>query len=205
YSVDSTIERCYFSGDISSSTYLFAGGIAGYVIGSDGRISNAHSSGNISAHDTSTVGGIAGSVVGSSGQPGGTIEKCYSDMNITSASYSSVGGIAGSVGRGTVTQCAAANEAIAGDTSGNNLHRIIGNYDDDSTVSGNFANSGMLLNGIHLITPDIDNVNGLNKTIKELKKQSTYSNGLGWLFGNNADNPWKMPAGGGYPILYWQE
>jgi hypothetical protein len=46
-----------------------------------------------------------------------------------------------------------------------------------------------------------------------LNTQSTYSNtvngdglgGLGWKFGGNDANPWKMPAGGsGYPILYWQ-
>jgi hypothetical protein len=55
---------------------------------------------------------------------------------------------------------------------------------------------------------------GISKTEAELKTQATYSGvvsgngygGLGWNFGSDADNPWKMPAAGtGYPILYWQE
>ena len=53
---------------------------------------------------------------------------------------------------------------------------------------------------------------GTGKTNTQLKTQTTYSNavngdglgGLGWKFGINDDNPWKMPVGDGYPILYWQ-
>ena len=52
----------------------------------------------------------------------------------------------------------------------------------------------------------------LSKTDAQLRQQSTYSDaiigdglgGLGWKFGSNETNPWKMPSGGGYPILYWQ-
>jgi hypothetical protein len=52
---------------------------------------------------------------------------------------------------------------------------------------------------------------GTDKTDTELKTQTTYSNatasgGLGWLFGNDDLNPWKIEAGknNGYPYLYWQ-
>ena len=46
--------------------------------------------------------------------------------------------------------------------------------------------------------------NGLAKREVELKMQSTYAapppDGLGWDF----TSAWKMPAGGGYPLLLWQ-
>jgi hypothetical protein len=53
---------------------------------------------------------------------------------------------------------------------------------------------------------------GTEKTITELQTQTTYTDaiadggtgGLGWLFGSDDDNPWKMPGVAGLPILYWQ-
>jgi hypothetical protein len=54
---------------------------------------------------------------------------------------------------------------------------------------------------------------GIDRSEGQLKTAATYSDavngnglgGLGWLFGNDDEHPWKMPDGGGYPILYWQE
>jgi hypothetical protein len=58
-------------------------------------------------------------------------------------------------------------------------------------------------------------VNGIGKSLDELKTQSTYDSaingnglgGLGWSFGDNDDNPWKWDANknNGLPYLYWQE
>jgi hypothetical protein len=47
----------------------------------------------------------------------------------------------------------------------------------------------------------------------QLQTRATYESaingdglgGLDWQFGNDSVHPWKMPEGGGYPILYWQE
>jgi hypothetical protein len=50
---------------------------------------------------------------------------------------------------------------------------------------------------------------GIDKTNTQLKDPATYENavgsgGLGWQFGGSGEAIWKMPSGGGYPILYWQ-
>jgi hypothetical protein len=44
---------------------------------------------------------------------------------------------------------------------------------------------------------------GVGKLDADLKRQTTYSNELGWAFGGGDTTPWLMPAGD-YPILYWQ-
>ena len=75
------------------------------------------------------------------------------------------------------------------------------------TISNNFALIGMTVTGDTSMADS-----GVDKTDDDFKDQSTYSaavngdglGGLGWRFGNDDANPWKMPAGGGYPILYWQ-
>jgi hypothetical protein len=53
---------------------------------------------------------------------------------------------------------------------------------------------------------------GTDKTQIELKTRSTYENdeasgGLGWKFGDDDDNPWKIDPNknNGYPYLYWQD
>jgi hypothetical protein len=54
---------------------------------------------------------------------------------------------------------------------------------------------------------------GTDKTDVDFRNAVTYSDaaydngqgGLGWLFGDDDEYPWKMPASGGYPVLYWQE
>ena len=83
----------------------------------------------------------------------------------------------------------------------------IGTY-EISDVSNNFALGTMAVSG-----DTGDGHNGVSKTDAEFRTQTTYEGaivgdgdgGLGWKFGNDDDNPWKMPIGGGYPILYWQQ
>jgi len=50
---------------------------------------------------------------------------------------------------------------------------------------------------------DLSDRNGTDKSLDDLKSQTTYES-LGWKFGNNDENPWKMPTGGAYPVLYWE-
>jgi hypothetical protein len=84
----------------------------------------------------------------------------------------------------------------------------VGNI-NGGTVSNNFALNSMS------ITIDGSNGNaGANKTITQLKTKATYNStingdgngGLGWKFGDNDTNPWKIDANknNGYPYLYWQ-
>jgi hypothetical protein len=81
-------------------------------------------------------------------------------------------------------------------------------YGSGITISNNFALNTMTVTG------STGNNAGTSKTITNLKTQSTYSNpvngdgngGLGWKFGNNDANPWKIVSNknNGLPYLYWE-
>jgi len=218
---NSGITNCYSTGDVTSShssgSSSYAGGIAGFIVW-DTEITNCYSTGNItasisgSAYSSTNAGGIAG-VVGR-----GTISNCYSTGVIISSSSgvgANAGGIAGLFvtyggGSGTITNCAAINKTInAGTTSAGRIAGIDA-YSDASmfTVSNNFA-----LDAMDTAGPPFDPVYyGVSRTDAELRMQTTYSDaivddgagGLGWKFGNDDENPWQMPVGGGYPVLYRQ-
>jgi len=205
-----TITNCYSTGTISSAINSSAGGIVGYVV-AGGTIAGCYSTGNVTSDNSSSSGGIAGSVVS------GYIISCYSTGKISSAINSSAGGIAGYVSGSTIASCAAINPSI---NSAGFAGRIVGIISEDfgsSIMSNNFALDNMVATGDgKFVTTDIDSY-GVSKTDAQLKTQSTYSNGadatglgqgdtgLGWTFGNDDAHPWKMPAGGGYPVLYWQK
>ena len=195
----STITNSCSTGDITTSSGS-AGGIAGGV--SYGAITNCYSTGNITTTSDFSSGGIAGNAYIS------TITNCYSSGNIAVNGYGYSGGI---VGYGSysrdITNCAAINPTIK---SMYRAGRIFGSIQDTYGVqiSNNFALSNMAATGATFNAAGY----GISKTDVELKMQTTYSDpingdglgGLGWKFGNDDDNPWKMPVGGGYPILYWQ-
>ena len=203
---NSTITNCYSTGSITA--YSSVGGIAGSLYIS--TITNCYSTGDVSASSSwSMSGGMAGDLYSS------TITNCYSTGNISASSSSGdSGGIVGDATYGsTITNCAAINPAV----SANCVGRIAGYIDSFNgafTISNNFALSTMALTGVYLnMDPTVNtSKRGVNKTNAQLQTQSSYSDasngdglgGLGWKFGNNDANPWKMPAGGvGYPILYW--
>jgi hypothetical protein len=179
------ITNSYTTGDISG-TGNYVGGIAGRVYGS-GAITNSYATGDISG--TSNVGGIAG---GASGD----ITNSYAAGNISGTS--NVGGIAGSA-YGDITNSAAINHTVSASAY---VNKIVGYINGSPTINNNFALNTMS------IAPNGSSGNGgdADKTIVELKTQSTYT-GLGWLFGNNASNPWKIDANknGGLPYLYYQD
>jgi hypothetical protein len=88
---------------------------------------------------------------------------------------------------------------------------VIGRIDGPGVISNNFALITMTVNGSTVSGGALNDNNGANKTIDELKTQTTYSDaigsgGLGWKFGNDNLNPWKIDANknNGYPYLYWQ-
>ena len=203
----STITNSYSTGDISASddrsNNSYSGGIAGYLTSSS-TITNCYSTGDI--FSSANSGGIAGYLTSSS-----TITNSYSTGYISAASYSSYsGGIAG-VGTNncTITNSAAINKHI-------NAYYYAGRIAMafSCNIYNNFALSTMTDSGNAKFYPEgISIHNGVSKTDAQLKTQDTYSGaingdglgGLGWKFGTNDDNPWKMPSGGGYPILYWQQ
>jgi len=205
----SAITNCYSAGNIYS-TDGYAGGIAaGIFYGS--KISNCYSTGDISGYASGGIVGWGPEVVKNYNynyDNNGIVTNCYSAGNI---SGNTSGGIVGAVIYDwiiTITNCAAINPTIDADYPG----RIVGFYIDVSNPSNNFALDVMTATGAGKFNTTNTWYHSVSKTDAQLRTQSTYSaavngdglGGLGWKFGNNDANPWKMPAGGGYPILYWQ-
>ena len=207
---NSTISNSYSTGNISGGV---AGGIAGSM--SNSTITNSYSTGDISGKDI--AGGIAG-VVGDSSAiiSSSTIINSYSTGNISGIDYNSaVGGILGGIAidrNATITNCVAINNEITATSGIYGVGRIVGYIFTEQPISNNFALSTMTDPGIAKFDSSDTRRHGVDKTDVQLRMQSTYSGaingdglgGLGWRFGSDDDNPWKMPAAGGYPILYWQ-
>jgi len=194
-----TITNSYSAGNIYCSYYV--GGIAGAMDG--GTIANCYSTGDVADW---LSGGIVGDVSNS------TITNCYSAGNITG---SAAGGIAGvEWGNNTITSCAAINPTI--NTTGSyGVGRIVGQIDSTlgaSTITNNFALDAMTATGTAQFDASDPMSYGVSRSIEQLQMQETYSGtpvgdglgGLGWKFGTSDAAPWKMPAGGGYPVFYWQ-
>jgi hypothetical protein len=94
-----TINNCYNTGGISSSSY-YIGGICGD--GGTSVISNCYNTGNISssASGSSLTGGICGQINFSS------ITNCYNSGDIYSTTNNSItGGICGVIGYSTISNC----------------------------------------------------------------------------------------------------
>jgi len=217
---NSIITNCCSAGNISSSTsspsfatsYVSSsGGIVG--VAASIIITNCYSTGSISSSSSpfadfsgyiAASGGIAGYVSGDDN----AITNCYSTGNIASyipdihagTTTSASGGIVGYAylhNNNAITSCVAINLKING--SGYN-GRIVGftstSYGSDNvTISNNLA-----LNTMIVTENQSWATNGVGKTADDFLLQDTYQTGLGWDFVST----WKMSAGGGYPILYWQ-
>ena len=141
----------------------------------------------------SASGGIVGVIHNS------TIKNSYSTGNIFSDSYS--GGVAGfSGGYNTITGNVAITRTI---TASHEAGRIVGCIvNADSTISGNFALDTMTAAGFAQFDTDLQSY-GVGKSYVALGTPTTYSNELGWGFGNSDTAPWQMPTGE-YPALYWE-
>ncbi|MDR0664257.1 MAG: hypothetical protein LBF86_01865 [Helicobacteraceae bacterium] len=208
------------SGEISASQY--AGGIAGYVTGSAALIENCYVKANIRT-SSSYAGGITGGLLSN-----GAIKNSYFIGNVRGTE--GVGGIAGYVNQASVTNSYAVGNLIGDSASSGYVGGIAGRLNIPSSnpnviqnnaaiissittnvstdvnravggsathVSDNIALAAMTINGS--TKADDANLNGTGKTDSDLKSQSTYE-ALGWDF----TNVWKMPDGGGYPILKWE-
>ncbi len=212
YADNSSITNSYsstgsiFSASDSTSdySYSYAGGIIGYT--KTGVIANNYNTKNIStdSNNYSYAGGIVGYY-----SYQGQVNNCYNKGNIYSAGIDSYsGGIVAYINNYSstyntnvaVTNCVALNSVIdAGTATG----RIVASFMKNPINTNNFTYIDMHSPNVPLIS------DGISKTDAELRTEIIYSRsitlgGLGWKFGNDDDNPWKMPVGGGYPILYWQ-
>jgi hypothetical protein len=192
------------------------GGIAGETDNSE--IANTYNTGGISGtvnpssplpgeEPLSFAGGIAGRAYDDS-----KIINSYNRGNISlptsfSYTYNYAGGIAGVVfWESEIRDNAAINGAILADTTGTTeIGRVLGVIDDfmgANTISNNFANSGMKLNGSAVAD---DDENGTGITLTDFQSRAIYETDMGWEFGNGGNPVWKMPEDEMYPILHWQK
>jgi hypothetical protein len=198
----SSITNSCSAGNVNGSNQV--GGIAGSVI--ESSITNSYSTVNVNGK--SFISGIAGYISVSN------ITNSYSIGSISGNQY--IGGIVGFTQDAvTIQNNVAINPSITGEMY---VNRVFGSFRDNIIISNNFALDtmvgGVKYDGVtnsFLNSSDAKN-HGIDKTQIELKTRSTYENdeasgGLGWKFGSNNDNPWKIDPNknNGYPYLYWQD
>jgi hypothetical protein len=228
-----SITDSYATGDVtaaSTSGNSLAGGLVGYMYDVS-SITNSHAAGAVSANSSSnysSVGGLVGSLYV------GSITDSYAAGDVTAASdvYKSyagglvgrilvgymsessitdtyatgavtayyAGGLVGWMDGGSITDSVAANLRIEITQGTGYMGRIVGDI-VNGTVANNFALKTISAVGGSFNTTPTNY--GEDKDADELKDYATYE-GLGWQFGNSGEAIWKMPSGGGYPILYWQ-
>ena len=229
YAYNSSISNCYATGNVSGITAV--GGIAGILKGS---ISNCYFSGIVSAaggggygfgglvgnaeiisisncYSTGIVSGnfSVGGLVGEIEDPNQIeeeytiIENCYSTANVSGTS--SVGGLVG-VGYWNIIifNCVAANGAI----SGAYINRIVG-YLDNSTLTNNYANEAMLVNGAIITTGAHNNENGVNVSLTTLTSLNFYNSPSNWHTApwdiGTSTSIWAICENESLPHLRWQD
>ena len=207
----SLIENCFVKGDIVCGGSV--GAIAGHI-GEGAKVRNCYTTGTI----TST-GSDAGGIVGNTNQ-GITIENCYSTMTVTAVSdtggiVARVGGHGGAPAGGDpygdsfIINCVAINDSISspGDRVGRIVGRIGSSPDDfiDLSVTLHFDNN-YARDDLNPFVGEGNDHDGTTVSDNDLlTTRAFYEDTLGWKFGSDDAWPWKMPIGGGYPILYWEK
>jgi hypothetical protein len=194
------IERSYSAANVYTKASN-AGGIAGVLQGGYSTITDSYTTGNVTAGTLyASTGLYAGGIAGNAASYA-LINNCYAEGNINGYQY--VGGIAGNIGNtSNVTNSAAVNGLISGTLS---VGAIVGES-TSTNIKNNFA-----LDFIDIRGSFTSGSAGILKVKSALQAQQTYSDdingdglgGLGWKFGSNDTNPWRMSENG-YPKLYWE-
>ena len=188
-----SIANCYAAVIVSGQNMV--GGVIGRIV--MGNMSNCYATGTVSG--SLAVGGVAGLVAGSS------LTNCYATGAVSSAyAGNNVGGVVGEINGGSVARSVALNPSITLTSFAvTEVGRVAGaNF---GTLNNNVAWYGMeALGGIVFNIGSVNNKDGADITTTQAKTQTTYT-GIGWSFGNNDNNPWKMGVGEyALPVFYWQ-
>ena len=180
--VDGNVQSCYAAGSMDIfpySTYQIfnIGGLAGCV---NDDVSDCYSTVDVVGlgDNTFTFGGVAGTV-------GGSVTRCFATGNVQA--WRTVGGVAGMVGTrgGSLTDCVALNGAVSGTESSSQGISRVGNVlkSEGGSESGNYAWSGMKVNGN---TVADDNVEGSNGTDLTYDDTNGLSRQFETIFGGNS-------------------
>ncbi len=189
--VDGNVQSCYAAGSMDifpySTRQIFnIGGLAGTV---DDDVSDCYSTVDVVGlgDNTFTFGGVAGTV-------GGSVTRCFATGNVQA--WMTVGGVAGMVGVGTrggsLTDCVALNGAVSGTESRSQRISRVGNVlkSEGGSESGNYAWSGMKVNGNTVTDDDVEGSNGADLTYDDpngLSRQfeTIFGGNSAWTYAEN--------------------
>ena len=180
--VDGNVQSCYAAGSMDIFPYsryqIFE--IGGLVGGVDDDVSDCYSTVDVVGLGDNTIkfGGVAGTV-------GGSVTRCFATGNVQA--WRTVGGVAGMVGTrgGSLTDCVALNGAVSGTESSYKGISRVGNVlkSEGGSESGNYAWSGMKVNGNTVADDNVEGSNGADLTYDD-------TNGLSrqfeTIFGGNS-------------------
>jgi hypothetical protein len=124
----------------------------------------------------------------------GTIIRCFSTVEVSGDYY--VGGLVGELDGGLLAECYAAGR-VSGD-GGRYWGGLVGNSWSSGEVRGCFWDTQA--------SGKTHSEAGQGRTTAEMQAVETFQS-AGWDFifaDDGPDDAWAMPAGGGYPILWWQ-
>ncbi|UCG59933.1 MAG: hypothetical protein JSU70_10505 [Phycisphaerales bacterium] len=204
-----TLLHCHVDGARVSG----AGRVGGLVGWSMGRVFACHAEGRVSGDGK--VGGLAGQA--------NDVECCYADCDVSGGSQ--VGGLVGHCGA-AISNCYAMGKAaghgdvagLVGFHSGGSEGKVINCY-STAEVSGRIWAGGLRGlrsgDGQDCVVSSFWNTEtsgmtasegGRGLTTAQLQDPNTFRD-AGWDFVGESDGPadiWAEPAGGGYPMLWWQ-
>ncbi|MGD8786287.1 MAG: GLUG motif-containing protein, partial [Phycisphaerales bacterium] len=205
--------NCYSTGTVNGDSYV--GGLIG-AVDLGGSIINCYSTSTVSG--SGEVGGLLGWNLY------GSIINCYSTGTVSG--HGAVGGLVG-VNKGEINNCYSTSmvsgESLVGGLVGNHQYlSTITNCYATGSVTGTRYVGGLVgvndlwgedrLGEVIFSFWDVEtsgqttSAGGTGKTTAEMQDPNTFM-ASGWNFVGKSDGPsdiWAEPAGGGYPILWFQ-
>ena len=203
---DINVENCFSTGIVTGANYV--GGVAG--TNNKGKVANCYSTSDIRGNNI--TGGVAGL-----NQNGGNVTNCYSTGPVAS-DFDTAGGVVGMNTAGDATSkvenCVALGPSVTS-SEDESTGRVAG--DSSGTLSNNYANSNMKVNGWEITADIADSDFGENKMHGANVDEDSYDYGdhstgggsgyynkdfwevtLGW---DDFDEHWEMHEGDSLPIL----
>ena len=198
------IENCKVSGALiyEGQSFVYLGGIAGYMVASTGGISNCVSEAAINVRSTNEI------------RLGGLVGACHE--GILSHSYATgvvsgvvsgtgaclVGGLAGNAVHSSILSCVALSASVKGIIANGTcgVGRIAG-WELSPTLDKNYANVSMTLTG-GVVTPGLTTKDGTSVALSATRNQGWWqTTGPGFTFSSIA---WKWGSSTMLPKLYWE-
>ncbi|MCL2511222.1 MAG: Ig-like domain-containing protein, partial [Bacteroidales bacterium] len=185
----STITNCYVIGTGTITSSQYAGGLAGGNTNGS-TISNCYATVNATITGAANY---AGGLAGGNLYDNATISNCYATGNVNGM-FS--GGLVGNNNSAIIKDCVAANDAITGTAS----NRMVGSSGGASTLTNNYANEAMTVNGAIVSTGAHNNVNGEDKDMETFITFDFYNTAGNWSGG-----VWDICAANGVcPVAVWK-